>query len=214
MRKISRSPAIRRCNRINSKARGIAAGLAVAAFVAISVAQSGDDIDKRETAAREVAAAFIQGLGAALKNEVSKEGPAAAINVCKEIAPDIAGRLSRIHGWRVTRVGTRVRNPMLGLPDIWEQQVLVRFAERAGRGEPLKGMVHSEVVSEPDGRYFRFMQAIGVQELCLTCHGPKEQIPQAVRTALAKYYPADQATDYKVGDLRGAVSIKQPLGIR
>jgi hypothetical protein len=178
------------------------------------MAQGGDDIAKREMAAREVAAAFIQGLGAALKNEMSKDGPAAAINVCKEIAPDIAGRLSRTHGWRVTRVGTRVRNPMLGLPDIWEQQVLVRFAERASRGEPLKGMVHSEIVSEPDGRYFRFMQAIGIQELCLTCHGPKEQIPQAVRTALAKHYPSDQATGYKLGELRGAVSIKQPLGKR
>lgn len=184
------------------------------ALVTLGVAQSGDDIAKRETAAREVAAAFIQGLGAALKNEMSKGGPAAAINVCKEIAPDIAGRLSRTHGWRVTRVGTRVRNPMLGLPDIWEQQVLARFAERAGQGESLKGMVHSEVVSEPDGRYFRFMQAIGVQELCLTCHGPKEQIPQAVRASLAKYYPADEATGYKLGDLRGAISIKQPLARR
>lgn len=76
------------------------------ALVTLGVAQSGDDIAKRETAAREVAAAFIQGLGAALKNEMSKGGPAAAINVCKEIAPDIAGRLSRTHGWRVTRVGT------------------------------------------------------------------------------------------------------------
>jgi hypothetical protein len=173
--------------------------------------QGDDDIAKRETAARELAAAFIQGLGAALKNEMSRSGPAGAISVCKEIAPDIAGRLSRTHGWRVTRVGTRVRNPMLGLPDIWEQQVLARFAERVNQGETLKGMVHSEVVSEPDGRYFRFMQAIGIQSLCLTCHGPKDQIPQSVRAALARHYPADQATGYKLGDLRGAISIKQPL---
>jgi hypothetical protein len=146
--------------------------------------QGDDDIAKRETAARELAAAFIQGLGAALKNEMSRSGPAGAISVCKEIAPDIAGRLSRTHGWRVTRVGTRVRNPMLGLPDIWEQQVLARFAER---------------------------EAIGIQSLCLTCHGPKDQIPQSVRAALARHYPADQATGYKLGDLRGAISIKQPL---
>ncbi len=211
MRKTSHSPAIRRCNRINPKARGIAAGLAAAAFVGMAAAESGDDIAQRETAAREVTAAFIQGLGAALKNEMSKDGPAAAISVCKEIALDIAGRLSRTHGWRVTRVGTRVRNPMLGLPDTWEQQVLARFAKRASQGEPLKGMVHSEIVSEPHGRYFRFMQAIGVQELCLTCHGPKEQIPEAVRAALAKHYPADQAIGYRLGELRGAVSIKQPL---
>jgi hypothetical protein len=38
-----------------------------------------------------------------------------------------------------------------------------------------------------------------------------EQIPPAVKTVLRKHYPSDRATDYRVGDLRGAISIKQPL---
>lgn len=46
-----------------------------------------------------------------------------------------SGRLSRERGWRVTRVGTRVRNPLLGKPDAWEQQVLAGFTERAAKGK-------------------------------------------------------------------------------
>jgi hypothetical protein len=72
-------------------------------------------------------------------------------------------------------------------------------------------MSYAEVVSEPQGRYFRYLKAIGVAPLCLTCHGAKEQIPEPVRAALKTYYPHDQAVNYQAGDLRGGVSIKQPL---
>ncbi len=193
------------------KARGAGALLAALAGLAGAALGAQVDLAAREQAAREVADAFIQGLGMALKEQMAKGGPAAAIKVCREIAPEIAGKLSRAHGWRVTRVGTRVRNPLLGMPDAWEQDVLAAFARRVERGEALAGMRHAEIVSEPGGRYFRYMQAIGVQPLCLTCHGGVEQIPAAVKTALDKDYPSDQATGYKAGDLRGAISIKQPL---
>ena len=63
----------------------------------------------------------------------------------------------------MTRVGTRVRNPLLGMPDAWEQQVLAEFAERAGKGETFPSMTRSEVVAEPDGQYYRFMKPIALQ---------------------------------------------------
>lgn len=215
MRKALPNRGTLRCSTMREEMKGqsLTTGVLVAAALFLTHSAFGqNDIVQREQAAHEVAVALVQGLGVALKNEMSKTGPAGAISVCKELAPEMAGKLSRVHGWRVTRVGTRVRNPLLGMPDAWEQQVLARFAERAGKGESLKGMDYSEVVNESGGRYFRFMQAIGVQALCLTCHGPKDQIPQSVHAVLTKHYPADQATGYKVGDLRGAVSIKQPLG--
>ena len=167
---------------------------------------------EREKAAKEVAASFLKELGAAMTREMAKGGPTEAIKVCAELAPEIAGRLSREQGWRVTRVGTRVRNPLLGMPDAWEQKVLAEFAERAAKGEAFTGMTHSEVVTEPGGQYHRFMKPIAVQPQCLLCHGSREHIPEELRTVLSKHYPFDAATGYKVGDLRGAVSIKQPLG--
>ena len=167
---------------------------------------------EREQAAAKVTGAFLQELSDAMTREMSKGGPVETINVCAELAPEIANRLSRENGWRVTRVGTRVRNPLLGMPDAWEQNVLGEFAARAAKGESLAGMSFGEVVTEPGGQYFRFMKAIPVQPKCLLCHGPAETIPETLQTILKKHYPFDAAVGYKAGDLRGAVSIKQPLG--
>lgn len=169
------------------------------------------DSNQREQAATKVTGAFLQELGAAMKREMNKGGPMEAIKVCGELAPEIANRLSRENGWRVTRVGTRVRNPLLGMPDVWEQNVLGEFSARAEKGEALAEMTYSEVVSEPGGQYFRFMKPIVVQPKCLLCHGPTETIPKSIKNVLTKHYPFDTATGYKAGDLRGAVSIKQPL---
>lgn len=170
------------------------------------------DTGEREQAAANVSGAFLQELGEAMTREMKKDGPVEAIKVCAELAPEIANRLSRENGWRVTRVGTRVRNPLLGMPDAWEQHVLEGFAARAEKGESLAGMSHGEVVAEPGGQYYRFMKAIPVQSKCLLCHGPTETIPESIKTLLKTHYPFDAATGYQAGDLRGAVSIKQPLG--
>lgn len=97
-----------------------------------------DDSVEREKAAKEMAASFVKELGEAMTRHMTKGGPTEAIKVCAELAPEIAGRLSREHGWRVTRVGTRVRNPLLGMPDAWEQKALAEFAERAEKGETFR----------------------------------------------------------------------------
>ncbi len=169
---------------------------------------------ERDRAADEIAGVFVKELGAAMAREMAKGGPTEAVKVCAELASEIAGRLSREQGWRVTRVGTRVRNPLLGMPDAWEQRVLAEFAERAAKGETYTDMTHSEVVTEPGGQYYRFMKPIAVQPQCLLCHGPLETIPGEIGAVLKKRYPFDEAVGYKAGELRGAVSIKQPIGRR
>lgn len=172
-----------------------------------------DDVAAREQAARSAVADFAGRLGGELKKTMGSQGPAAAISVCRDVAPEIAGQLSRANGWRVTRVSDRPRNPMLGTADAWELDVLAQFAQRADKGEALKGMQRADVVTEGGKRYFRYMQAIGVQPMCLTCHGARDQLPEAIRAALDADYPHDPATGYKAGELRGAFSIKQPMDL-
>ncbi|HSJ47680.1 MAG TPA: DUF3365 domain-containing protein [Gammaproteobacteria bacterium] len=179
----------------------------------MSAAQAGDDVEQRQQRAAAATKSLVQQLGGALKKEMEAGGPAQAIGVCRDLAPKIAGELSRENGWRVTRVGTRVRNPLLGTPDAWEQQVLKDFQVRAAGGEAVADMSFSAVVEEPDGRYFRFMKAIPLQAACLNCHGPAEKIASSVQEQLASHYPMDRAVGYREGELRGAVSIKQPLDL-
>ena len=184
---------------------------ALAIAIAIIGGMALADSNQREQAAAKVTRTFLQELSAAMNRELSKGGPLEAIKVCGELAPEIANRLSRENGWRVTRVGIRVRNPLLGMPDAWEQKILEEFAARAAKGEAFANMAHNEVVAEPGGQYFRFMKPIAVQPKCLLCHGLAETIPEPIKKILKKHYPFDGATGFKAGDLRGAVSIKQPL---
>lgn len=187
----------------------IAAGLLAAA----GARAADDELAQRRTAARTAAQTLVGQLGEKLKQEMAAGGAQAAIEVCRDAAPQIAGELSRANGWRVTRVGTRVRNPMLGMPDAWEQTVLATFQQRIAAGEKPADIAYGEVVAEPDGRYYRFMKAIPTQEACLSCHGDAAKIAAPVRAELQRHYPFDRATGYAVGELRGAISIKQPLDV-
>lgn len=183
-------------------------------LIAVDATHSADDdLAQRQAAAKAATQTLVTRLGASLKQEMSAGGPQAAIAVCRDVAPQIAGELSRANGWRVTRVGTRVRNPMLGTPDAWEQGVLARFQQRIAAGEKPTEVAFGELVAEPGGRYYRFMKAIPTQEACLSCHGDPAKIAEPVRTELQRHYPFDRATGYGLGELRGAVSIKQPLDV-
>jgi hypothetical protein len=162
-------------------------------------------------ASRAVAKTLVTQLGGKLKAEISANGPASAVAVCKVIAPQIAADLSRQTGWEVGRVGTRVRNAETGTPDAWESKALASFAERMKRGEQPDTMELAEVVTDASGKHLRYAKAIAVQSVCLTCHGSAESIPEGVKARLQVEYPMDKATGYSVGELRGAVVVKRPL---
>jgi hypothetical protein len=185
--------------------------LVLALFSALSLPTHAADTAAMDAESRALTQDFVKRLGGALKTEMESKGPEAAIIVCRDLAPKIANQLSLEKGWKITRVGTRVRNPMMGTPDAWEQEALARFESRGKGGEKFDAMEFSSVVGEPAGKSYRYVKAIGVQPLCVTCHGAPENMPEGVKAALAKDYPHDKATGYAVGQLRGAVSIKRPL---
>lgn len=162
-------------------------------------------------ASRAVAKTLVTQLGGKLKAEISANGPASAVGVCKVIAPQIAADLSRQTGWEVGRVGTRTRNAETGTPDAWESKALASFAKRMKQGEQPDTMELAEVVTDASGKHLRYAKAIAVQSVCLTCHGSAESIPEGVKARLQVEYPMDKATGYSVGELRGAVVVKRPL---
>lgn len=170
-----------------------------------------EDISKYQDESRAVAMPFLKQLGSVNQNAVSEGGPEAAIKVCKEVAPQMSSDISRQTGWKLTRVSLKVRNPLLGTPDAWEQKALQEFEARAAKGEKPESMEIAEIVQEPAGKSFRFIKAIPLQAGCVACHGSAEQIPDNVKAHLSADYPHDKAIGYSVGQIRGAVSIKRPL---
>jgi hypothetical protein len=184
---------------------------ALAGGAAGAAAQSAGELRRLHEDGRKVAAQFVQQLGGELRREMEGTGPLRSIIVCKFSAPEVASSLSRMTGWRVSRVSLRTRNPALGQPDGWEHRVLVDFDQRIQRGEKADALEFGEVVKEPGGTYFRYLKALPVDKLCLNCHGPVESLSSAVKERLASDYPFDKATGYSLGQVRGAVTIKRPL---
>lgn len=161
---------------------------------------------------RAVAIQLGKQLGGKLKQALETEGPASAVSVCKEIAPQIASDLSRQTGWKVGRIGTRARNMNTGVPDAWGTQALAGFSARMKQGEKPDAMETAEIITQSSGeRVLRYAKAIAVQPMCLTCHGPVDTLPEGVKARLQTEYPLDKATGYQIGELRGAFIITRPL---
>ena len=158
--------------------------------------------------AREAAAALGGDLMSMLTRELARGGPVAAIAVCADSAQERT-RLHQNAGVHVRRVGTRVRNPS-NTPDSVETRVLSAFATELTAGRLPADTFFLQPLPA-GGRELRYLRPIRVQEPCLACHGPALGLAPGVRALLAERYPLDRATDYAVGDLRGAISVRMTL---
>lgn len=171
------------------------------------------DVPPPDSAAVAAARAAAGELGADLLGMLTRElaagGPAAAIAVCADSAQARTAR-HRAEGLYLRRVGTRVRNPV-NAPDSVERAVLDAFiAAKAARRQPADTFF---VAAGPDGRpLVYFLRPVLIGAPCLACHGDPAEIATEVRTVLARRYPGDRATGYRLGEVRGAVSVRVPNG--
>ena len=158
-----------------------------------------------EASPPEQAGKAVQAFATALKGELvaamQSGGPTAAIEVCNTRAPAIAESVSLEQGVEIGRVSLKNRNPE-NAPNDWQRDVLLQFEQRKAGGENPAALTWSDTVDTPDGAEFRFMKAIPTGGLCLSCHGGT--IDPAVAAKIAELYPADKATGFREGDLRGA----------
>lgn len=158
-------------------------------------AASGEAAPESVARGKQAVGAMKKQLVAAL-TEALKGGAPSAITVCSGVAPGIAQSLSS-GGVTIGRATRKPRNPA-NLAAGWRADALARFESMVAASQPLEGAAWSARL--PDGKT-AYAEPLIIQPLCVTCHG-KELAPD-VREALAARYPADQATGYAVGDLRG-----------
>jgi len=163
----------------------------------------------REAQLKEEAEDIVRQFAGTLKPQLiqamQKGGPVQAINVCSQVAPQIAQQLSKSTGWQVRRVSLKPRNTDTATPDDWEKHMLETFDRRRAAGEDIANLTATALNPEE----FRFMRAQGTQPLCLNCHA--ENLSPEVKRALQQHYPNDSATGYREGQVRGAFSLTRPL---
>ncbi|MGE5504717.1 MAG: DUF3365 domain-containing protein [Actinomycetota bacterium] len=161
-----------------------------------------------EAALKAEAAAILKdyagGLQAALKGAMESGGPVAAIGACSEKSPQLASEAAAKSGWSVGRTSLKPRNQH-SAPTAYETKVMGEFQARLAAGEPMDTLVKAETV---DG-VFHFVKAIPTAELCLNCHG--SELKPEVSAKLKELYPADAATGFSVGQMRGVFTLSKKM---
>ena len=165
------------------------------------------DVKALSAEAKGIVMGFMKELKGTLVPAMKKGGPLNAVEVCSKKASEITAKHSA-NGWKVGRTALKLRNPK-NAPDAWEKATMEMFAKKIASGADPKTLARAEVVDMDGKKVFRFMKAIPVGKPCLNCHGGN--VKKEVLEAIAKHYPEDKATGFKLGELRGAFTLKKPL---
>lgn len=160
--------------------------------------------------ARDISTSIPPKLLAVLTAAIEKSDAANAIAVCKDEAPKMAQAASKQTGWHIRRVSLGQRNPM-ATPDAWERETLLAFDRNQAAGADVGKLEHAEVVTENGQQVRRYMRALPTMPMCVQCHGPVESLQTNVREKLKQLYPDDRGTGYSVGQIRGAITLRQPI---
>ena len=148
---------------------------------------------------------YIKMLGGALKGELKQHLKAdksgmEAIRFCstkaQQITSDINQKLPKYA--KVRRTARKVRN-LANQPDETDRKVMEAYEKKIkeGRFDPKD----IEVVKMGDT--YRVYKPLLAEPVCLKCHG--SDIDPKIQAEIQRFYPKDQATGFKKGDLRGVI---------
>ena len=164
------------------------------------------DVSAKSAALADRFQADLQGQ---LQAAIKAGGPVGAIGVCQQAAPAIAASLSQESGAEVRRIALKERNPGAA-PDGELRERLEQLAAAPLSADGKPAVMQWSSGSGSDART-HYMRAIPIKEQpCAACHGTA--IAPDVQAKLAELYPADKATGFKPGDMRGAILVSWPVG--
>lgn len=157
--------------------------------------QRGDNIAKHAQAAFQIA----------LKEAIQSEGMEYAIGFCNIEALPITDSVSELNRVNIKRLAKKNRNALNATNEV-ESEIYKSYVLEWLDGQVLQAKVIPNESGHPV--YYR---AIGIQPLCLNCHGVSgKDIPSPLAEKIAELYPNDKAIDFKNGELRGMWAIEFP----
>jgi Protein of unknown function (DUF3365) len=157
---------------------------------------------------RTTAMDFMKELKGVLLNQIQTNGVLQAVSVCSDTAQVLTNNFGIQKGVYIRRVSLKNRNGN-NFPDDFEKKVLNKFELLHQNKELNSETEHVEIVQEGEFKYLRYLKPILVQAECLNCHGGETDIMPEVKQLISSNYIEDKAVGYKIGDLRGAVSVKK-----
>ena len=138
-----------------------------------------------------------------VKNALEQGGPANAIEHCNIHATPISDSIASKFDVKIQRLSLKYRNPANAPATVEDKILLNDYLEKLNEG----GIIRDTLIKSNDQiSYYR--PIIISMEACLKCHGqPGEEINNETMIALNKLYPEDRATNYRMGEFRGAWKI-------
>ena len=180
----------------------------ILAFLFVHCSENKQEVSENQLVAmRTTANDFMKELKGVLIQQMQTGGIVQAVSVCSDTAQLLTNKFGVERGVFIKRVSLKNRNKN-NFPDDVEKRALNKF-ELLKQNNELDGETEfAEITTDGNYKYLRYLKPIILQAECLNCHGNQENMMPDVKDLIAQNYPADRATGYKVGDLRGAVSIK------
>jgi len=136
----------------------------------------------------------------ALTGALQEGSPETAIAICREKAPQIAAELS-VDGVRMGRTSHKLRNPD-NAPEPWVQPLLAAYLEDPENPKPRAVRLDDSTIG--------YVEPIYAMSFCLSCHGPS--IEPNLQETIQSLYPEDQATGFRMNDVRGLFWLTMPSG--
>ena len=159
---------------------------------------------------RTTAMEFMKDLKGVLISQIQTNGVLQAVSVCSDTAQVLTNDFGVQKGVYIKRISFKNRNEN-NLPDDFEKKVLSKFELLHQNKELTSETEHAEIVEEGEFKYLRYLKPILIQAECLNCHGSETDIIPEVKQLIAQEYTGDKAVGYKIGDFRGAVSLKKAI---
>lgn len=155
-----------------------------------------------------IADQFQQRLSLQLITALREGGPVTGIEVCARQAPAIAAALSQETGSEVRRISLAPRNPA-AMPEAYLQAPLQDLQARPLNEEGRPRMIGWIEGRGVDARHITLRSVVMQDQPCGACHG--KEIAPDVQAAIDRHYPADMATGFSAGELRGAIMVARTV---
>ncbi|WP_457599016.1 Tll0287-like domain-containing protein [Hydrogenimonas sp.] len=183
--------------------------MSMVAAAVLAASQSGheghkhsDELKEVVKTGKEASKLLLKTLGGNMKKHMKAGGPAEALEFCSAnaaaLTADVDAKLGK--GVAIKRITLKPRNPANEAQGS-ERAILEALQTLKANGVQLPRHL---VQKTPEG--YRYYKPLLISKpVCLKCHG--EKIAPGFKKKILSIYPDDNATGYRMGDLRGAIVV-------
>ncbi len=142
---------------------------------------------------------------ASVSKAMQEGGPVHSIQFCNTNAMSILDSIGADPNISLGRISDRYRNPLdVPITPNDKKAMEALKSKTPANATPL-------ILGDKDGSMTYYKPIFIGMPTCLKCHGdPENDLSSDAREILARLYPEDRATGYKMGEFRGAWKINFP----